>query len=134
MSTKRKKARKVAPAKKTAAKKKSAPKAKKVAGSRGVRYGADVKKEVVKFVHDYNQQNGRGGQSAAARKFDITILTVSAWLRNATDKSPTTTPKGLTKKVNALLDLSDQISKTESQLTKLKNQYASLSSSIRADI
>lgn len=52
----------------------------------GIRYTDSQKKEVVDFVVQYNKTNGRGGQSLAARKFKVTPLTVSAWLKAAGKK------------------------------------------------
>ncbi|MCU0779683.1 MAG: hypothetical protein MUF04_01120 [Akkermansiaceae bacterium] len=46
----------------------------------GTRYTPEEKQVVIDFVKDYNAKNGRGGMTAAARKFNITPLTVSAWL------------------------------------------------------
>lgn len=54
----------------------------------GIRYSAAKKQQVVDFVQKYNTKNGRGGQSAAARKFKITPLTIAAWLRSAGVKTP----------------------------------------------
>jgi hypothetical protein len=118
---------------------------------RGVRYDDAKKQEVVDFVSDYNQKNGRGGQSAAARKFGVTILTVSSWLKGSGKKvakapkadKPAKAPKApkeakvsgaLTSKVKALLDLGDRIRKSEVELQKLQGQYSSLSASIRSEI
>jgi transposase-like protein len=56
---------------------------------KGVRYSAEQKQEVVDFVSSYNAANGRGGQSQAAKKFNLSVLTVSAWLKAAgTKKAP----------------------------------------------
>jgi transposase-like protein len=55
----------------------------------GIRYSVAKKQEVIDFVKKYNSANGRGGQSAAARKFKITPLTIAAWLRSAGVKTPT---------------------------------------------
>jgi transposase-like protein len=51
--------------------------------STGVRYSDAQKQEIVAFVAQYNTENGRGGQSAAAAKYKVTPLTVSAWLKAA---------------------------------------------------
>lgn len=51
--------------------------------STGVRYTDAQKQEVVAFVAKYNNENGRGGQSAASKKFKVTPLTVAAWLKAA---------------------------------------------------
>ena len=47
----------------------------------GKRYTDAEKREVVSFAQQVNADNGRGGQAAAARKFGISVLTVSAWLK-----------------------------------------------------
>jgi transposase-like protein len=51
--------------------------------STGVRYPAELKKQVVQFVQKHNSMNGRGGQSAAALKFKVTPLTIASWLKAA---------------------------------------------------
>ena len=56
-----------------------APKAGK--SKKGVRYTTEQKQEVVDFVSSYNEANGRGGQSQAAKKYSLSVLTVSAWLK-----------------------------------------------------
>lgn len=53
---------------------------------KGIRYSPEQKKEVVDFVSSYNAANGRGGQSQAAKKFKLSVLTVSAWLKAAGSK------------------------------------------------
>ena len=112
---------------------------------RGVRYDASKKQEVIDFAIAHNMKKGRGGQSAAARKFGISILTVSSWLKGSGSK-PAKAPKAgkaapapkvsaaLTGKIKALLDLGDRIRKAEAELRKLQDQYASLSASIRSAI
>lgn len=72
------KAEKAAKAAKPAKAEKAAKPAK---GKKGVRYTAEQKQEVVDFVSSYNEANGRGGQSQAAKKFNLSVLTVSAWLK-----------------------------------------------------
>lgn len=57
---------------------------------KGVRYTPAQKKEVVDFANEYNKANGRGGQSKAADKFNISPLTVASWLKGSevTAKAP----------------------------------------------
>ncbi len=55
----------------------------KKASATGVRYSDAQKKEVVDFVIQYNSKNGRGGQSVASKKFKVTPLTISAWIKAA---------------------------------------------------
>lgn len=61
---------------------------KKKAPATGIRYSDAQKKEIVDFVSQYNTENGRGGQSAAANKYKVTPLTISGWLKAAGAKAP----------------------------------------------
>ncbi|RYD35976.1 MAG: hypothetical protein EOP87_06345 [Verrucomicrobiaceae bacterium] len=60
----------------------------KPASSKGVRYTDAQKKEVIDFALAYNAEKGRGGQSKAAKKFNISQLTVAAWLKGAGASAP----------------------------------------------
>ena len=51
--------------------------------TKGIRYTDAQKKEVVDFTVSYNAANGRGGQSKAAEKFNVSQLTISGWLKAA---------------------------------------------------
>ncbi len=144
------KAAKPAKAKKKAAKKAKAG-AKKASKGAGMRYSAAQKQEAIDFVNAYNASNGRGGQSEAARKFNISILTVSAWLKKSGNKVAKVTkvanakaaPVGkasakvstaLTAKFANLIQMSDRIQKAETELAKLRAGYESLKASIKAVI
>lgn len=75
---------------------------------KGVRYTDAQKKEVVDFAVSYNAENGRGGQSKAVEKYNISNLTVATWLKNSgvakapkrekVTKAPKTTKTGPTDK------------------------------------
>ena len=53
-----------------------------------IRYDQKTKDEVVAFVRQYNDENGRGGQSAAQRKWDLNPITIKAWLEKAGVDTP----------------------------------------------
>ena len=53
----------------------------KKTSAKGVRYTDAQKKEVIDFANSYNEANGRGGQSKAAEKFNISQQTVATWLK-----------------------------------------------------
>lgn len=53
----------------------------------GVRYSDAQKQEIVNFVSQYNSEKGRGGQSAAAKKYNVTPLTIAAWLKASGGKT-----------------------------------------------
>lgn len=52
------------------------------------RYDQKTKDEVVAFVQKYNEQKGRGGQSAAVAKWDLNPITVKSWLEKAGVETP----------------------------------------------
>lgn len=137
-----------------AEKKVKAAKGKKAGVSaRSSRYTDEQKQEVVDFVTAYNEANGRGGASTASKKFGVAPLSINAWLKAAGATSPRN-KKGAAKKADrkvaagkvskssskvgsdlnsklaALLDLSKQIDKAESELDSLKAKFASLKSSL----
>ena len=51
--------------------------------ARGKRYTDSQKAEIVGFVNKYNADNGRGGQSVGSKKFKISPLTISSWLKKS---------------------------------------------------
>ena len=51
--------------------------------SKGKRYTAEEKQQVVDFVNKHNAANGRGGATAASNKFGVSQLTVAAWLKSS---------------------------------------------------
>lgn len=53
-----------------------------------IRYDQKTKDEVVAFITKYNEENGRGGQSAAAAKWKLNPITVKAWMEKAGVSSP----------------------------------------------
>ncbi|MDA8909087.1 hypothetical protein N9I65_02810 [bacterium] len=53
-----------------------------------IRYDQKTKDEVVAFITRYNEENGRGGQSAAAAKWKLNPITVKAWMEKAGVASP----------------------------------------------
>jgi hypothetical protein len=118
-----------------AAKKKTTPKSargkrptkKAVNQAKGKRYTAAEKSKVIAMVEKVNAEKGRGGITAASRKFGVTPLTISAWMRNA---GLATRGGG---KVDAghevfqrLAELHKMILQTEEELSALNREYAAL--------
>jgi transposase-like protein len=123
-----------------------APSAKKAANKTkaGTRYTPEQKAEVVAFVASHNAANGRGGQSTAAAKFNISPLTVMAWLKasgapkaakatkGAASSKAINTPAvstGINVKLASLLSVIAQIAKAEVELAHLKAKAASIQAS-----
>lgn len=51
--------------------------------SKGKRYTQEEKQSVIDFVNNHNAEKGRGGITAAAKKFGASALTISSWLKSA---------------------------------------------------
>ena len=49
--------------------------------SKGKRYTADEKQAVVDFVNKHNAEHGRGGVTAAVKKFGASALTIASWVK-----------------------------------------------------
>lgn len=52
------------------------------------RYTQEQKDEVIAFIQQYNEENGRGGQSAAVKKWNLNPVTVKSWLEKAGVATP----------------------------------------------
>lgn len=61
--------------------------------AQSIRYTAEQKKEIVDFAVSYNAQNGRGGQSAAVNKFNVSPISVAAWMKGAGAPKTVKAPK-----------------------------------------
>ncbi len=57
------------------------------------RYDQKTKDEVVAFIKNFNDENGRGGQAAAAKKYKLNPITIKSWLQKAGVKTPGKTGK-----------------------------------------
>ncbi len=93
---KKKTTRKKSAAKKAAATQETAPAAaprnrapnkKKASPKSARRYTDQEKAEIVQFVRDHDKAHGRGGQTAAVKKYGITPITVAKWLKAAGTKT-----------------------------------------------
>ena len=103
------KAAKPAPAEKFVKRKAKVP--------QGTRYTPEEKQVVIDFANAFNAEHGRGGMTAAARKFNITPLTVSAWLAKAAGVSKAKAPAS-----DDTAALLKKIAKLEAMVAKLKGK------------
>jgi len=58
--------------------------------TKGKRYTDAEKQEVISFVGKVNAEKGRGGQSAAAEKYNMSVMTVASWLKTGAALKPAT--------------------------------------------
>ena len=100
---------------------------------RGKRYTAEEKSKIVSFVESYNASNGRGGQSAASKKFGVAQLTVSSWRKSAGGDarvSKASLKGGIQVKLTALLSLGQDIAKLEKELNSKRAKFDSIKASL----
>lgn len=130
----------------------AAPKPAKKA-SKGKRYSLAEKQKVIEFVNEVNASKGRGGQSAASKKFGISPLTISSWLKSggAAPKKPGRKPGrkpgpkpgpkpaetvavaaggSLEEKLDQLKSLAKEIDSTQKQLGDLQKKFDGLKASL----
>lgn len=110
------------------------------ASAKGKRYSASEKQEILDYVEKVNAEKGRGGQSAASKKYKISPLTISSWLKArsggvgisgrsaAGSNGSVSGPIG--KKLAKLQGLHDQIARAEKELAKLRAQFDALKGSL----
>ncbi|GAA5477562.1 hypothetical protein [Haloferula helveola] len=110
--------------------------------NKGKRYTDQEKAEILAYVEEVNSAKGRGGQSAASKKYKISPLTISSWLksagaapkkkrgRKAKAVKVSATGGSIEKKLAKLQSLHKEIARTESTLAKLQSQFESLKASL----
>ncbi|MGJ8723453.1 MAG: hypothetical protein ACSHYB_02760 [Roseibacillus sp.] len=101
--------------------------------TKGKRYTAEEKQEVIDYVISVDGDNGRGGVAAAARKFGITPLTITAWKKRAGGTAPASAAKGAKRGATAqsrvlhrLAEILDHVATKEAEIDALNKEYAKL--------
>ncbi|NNC88855.1 MAG: hypothetical protein HKN82_10405 [Akkermansiaceae bacterium] len=97
--------------------------------SKGKRYTAKQKAQILAYVDKINAQKGRGGITAAASRFGVTPLTISNWIKATGIPAVRGRPRGggnFAANLRQLADLHENISKKETELAKLRREYAAL--------
>lgn len=103
---------------------------------RGKRYTAEEKSKIIAFVESHNSANGRGGQSAAAKKFGVSQLTISGWLKGSgagasTGSKAKSGVKGsMQNKLSTLLSLGDDIEKLDKELSAKRAKFEAIKASL----
>jgi transposase-like protein len=59
----------------------------------GIRYTDAQKAEIVQFVQDHDRANGRGGRSAAVKKYGASPISIASWLKKSGKKTVAAAPK-----------------------------------------
>ncbi len=115
-----------------------------------VRYDQKTKDEVVAFIEQYNEDNGRGGQAAAAKKYKLNPITVKSWLEKAGVKTPgksgkkrkggkrgpkkgskqTVVSQASSSASNSITDNLKRMSEIQKEISKLSSEYEKLKGKI----
>lgn len=102
------------------------------------RYTEEEKSEILAFIEKFNAEKGRGGVTAAVKKFKATPVTISSWLKKTgkkTVKAKKTAkkrnPAKLWERLNAVRT---EIAKAEKSLAKLNAEAKVLRKEIRSCI
>ena len=110
------------------------------------RYSQEDKKEILDFIEKYNQENGRGGQTAAIKKYKATAISIGNWRKGSVKKSETagkavklakTAKKKFrnpSKLIDRLHEVSKEIDRAETLLKKLTSEAKELRKEIRSAI
>lgn len=108
-----------------------------VNAAKGRRYTAKEKAEIIAYVDKVNAEKGRGGQSAASKKFKISPLTISSWIRSGAGRGSSASRSSsgsvvgpIGKKLAKLQELHDQIAKAEKELARMRAQFDALKASL----
>lgn len=99
---------------------------------RGKRYTADEKSKIIAFVESHNAANGRGGQSAAAKKFGVSQLTVSGWLKGAgvSGRGKSSGKGSMQNKLSTMSTLSQDIERLDKELTAKRAKFEAIKASL----
>jgi hypothetical protein len=91
--------------------------------AKGRRYTEAEKAKVFEFIDEVNAKKKRGGQRHAAKKFGISLLTISNWLKNR--KGYTASTKRL-EVLEELASLAATLESKERELALLKTKFRTL--------
>lgn len=95
---------------------------------KGKRYSDREKAQVLSFVEKVNAEKGRGGITAAAKKYGITPLTISNWIKKAgaPHSRPPRDSADFAANLRRLAEIHEAISQKEGELQALQREYSAL--------
>ncbi len=103
------------------------------------RYSEAERAEILSFIEKYNAEHGRGGQTAAVKKFKTTTLSINSWSKKSGKKVKKAAKaakkfKNPSKLIERLQVVSAEIAKAEKALAKYQSEAKELRKEIRAAI
>ncbi len=83
-------------------------------------------------IHEVNAEKGRGGASAAVKKFGVSAITVSAWLAGSSKEpaQPAAVRGSRDKVLTRLAALDREITAKRKELTKLEAEFDKLKATL----
>ena len=99
--------------------------------AKGRRYSIAEKRAVLEFVEKVNSERGRGGISSASKRFGVSPLTISTWIRSAGAPTQRAGSRASADVFRRLAELHDRIVRMESDLAASRKEYARLKSRIK---
>jgi hypothetical protein len=109
---------------------------------------AEERAEILEYVAAFNAKHGRGGQAAAAKKYQLSAITVGTWMKKSgAGKKPdgsagrlgggnrrmarrTSPVESFAGKLRRLAGIHQEMVATESELNKLRAEYQALKDSL----
>jgi cytochrome c556 len=103
------------------------------------RYTEEQKSEILSFIEKFNAEKGRGGQTAAIKKFGVTAVTLSNWTKKTGKKAAKGSKtakktRNPSKLWDRLTTVKSEIAKAEKLLSKLNREAKELRKEIRSAI
>lgn len=92
-----------------------------VQGFTGNRYTADQKRQVTRFVHEYDTKHGRGGIAAAQRRFKVSYIALRNWLTGKDDPKAKRGQR-FAPVIERLLSIKGQVRDLEKELRRLRRR------------
>lgn len=99
----------------------------------GRRYSDAVKKRILDFVEEVNSERGRGGISAAAKKFGASPLSISNWIKESGGTVRSVVrggSKARDRVLHELTTLNRTIAKRRQELDALEKRFGKLKASL----
>ncbi len=91
-----------------------------MAKGKAKRYTDAEKKEILDFI----EAKGRGGQTAAVKKYKVTAATISSWRKKIAVSSPAVSSGAGSKELKAIKELTALLSEIKSTEQKLAGLHA----------
>ncbi|MDE0596230.1 MAG: hypothetical protein OSB65_13390 [Roseibacillus sp.] len=102
--------------------------------SKGKRYSEAEKAKILNHVEQVNSKRGRGGITSAAKKYGVTALTISNWLRAneplALSMRSSNRNSNAAEALRRLAEIHEKIVEREHELLPLRREFEKLKRSL----